>query len=191
MRTAQLRAVAVIPLVAAMLAGCGGDKEEKPSVPAGKVVSGESETGMKLKVETFIAPESDPTLKQLDAYRAAAGYPRVDYHRVTADNSKGSVADRLRDVTFASDPDAISTGKGVTARFACDALQFEWPPHGTKATQPTFEELNKKVCAIQPKQQDGVAPGDRTVYYLVTDRDFSGRGLRALNVFGPRSVQLK
>jgi hypothetical protein len=190
MRTAQWRAAAVIPLVAAMLAGCGGDKE-KPSVPAGKVVSGESETGMKLKVETFVAPASDPTLQRLDAYRAGGGYPAVDYHRVTADNSKGAVADRLRDITFAQDVDAITTGKGVAARFACDALQYEWPPHGAKATQPAFDELSKTVCAIPPTKPDGVAPGKRAVYYLITDRDFGGRGARTMNVFGPRSTQFK
>jgi hypothetical protein len=190
MRTAQLRAAAVIPLVAAMLAGCGGDKE-KPSVPPGKVVSGESETGMKLKVETFVAPAADPTLEKLDAYRAAAGYPAVDYHRITADNTKGSVPDRLRDITFATDANAISTGKGVAARFACNALQYEWPPHGTKATQSTFNALNKTVCAIQPTEQEGVAPGARTVYFLVTDRGFGDRGARAMSVFGPRSVQFK
>jgi hypothetical protein len=190
MRTAQLRAAAVIPLVAAMLAGCGSDKE-KPSAPAGKVVSGESETGMKLKVETFIAPASDPTLKRLDAYRAGGGYPAVDYHRVTANNTEGAVPDRLRDVTFAQNADAITTGKGVTARFACDALQYEWPPQGAKAPQSTYNELNKAVCAIQPTQADGVAPGKRTVYYLVTDRNFGGRGARTMSVFGPRSVQFK
>jgi hypothetical protein len=190
MRTAQLRAAAVIPLVAAMLAGCGGDKE-KPSVPAGKVVSGESETGMKLKVETFMPATSDPTLKRLDAYRAGGGYPAVDYHRVTADNTKGAVPDRLRDVTFAQNADAITTGKGVAARFACDALQYEWPPHGAKATKSTFAELNKTVCAVQPTKADGVAPGDRTVYYLITDRDFGGRGARSMSVFGPRSAQFK
>jgi hypothetical protein len=191
MRAAQLRAAAVIPLlVATMLAGCGGEKE-KPTVPAGKVVSGETETGMKMKVETFVAPASDPTLKRLDAYRASGGYPAVDFHRVTADNTKGSVADRIRDITFAQNADAIATGKGVATRFACDALQYEWPPQGTKAPQATFEELNKTVCAIQPKQQDGVAPGDRTVYFLVTDRDFGARGIRAMNIFGPRSVQFK
>jgi hypothetical protein len=190
MRTARWKAAAVIPLVAAMLAGCGGDKE-KPSVPAGKTVSGESETGMKLKVETFVAPASDPALKRLDAYRAGGGYPAVDFHRVTADNSKGAVADRLRDVTFAQNAEAISIGKGVATRFACDALQYEWPPHGAKATQPMLDELNKTFCAIPPTKPDGVAAGERTVYYLLTDRDFGGRGVRTMNVFGPRSVQFK
>jgi hypothetical protein len=190
MRAGQLRAVAAVPLVAALLAGCGGDKE-KPTVPAGKTVSGETETGMKMKVETFVAPASDPTLKQLDGYRADAGYPAVDFHRVSVDNSKGTVPDRIRDVTFATNADAISMGKGVAARFACDALQYEWPPQGAKATQASFDSLMKTVCAIPPKKQDGVAPGARSVYYLVTDRDFGARGARKLNVFGPRSVQLK
>jgi hypothetical protein len=190
MRTAQLRAAVSVPLVAVMLAGCGGDKDP-PKVAAGKVVSGDTESGMKLKVETFVSPAADPTLKTLDAFRAKNGYPAVDYHRVTADNTKGAVPDRIRDVTFATNPDAIATGKGTSARFACDALQYEWPPVESRGTQQSYDVLMKKICAIQPNKPDGVAAGKRTVYYLVTDRTFGQRGIRAMNVFGPRSEQLK
>jgi hypothetical protein len=190
MRIAQWRAVAVIPLVAAMLVGCGGDKE-KPKEPAGKVVNGASDTGMKLKVETFVDPASDATLKRLDAFRAAGTYPAVDYHRVTADNTKGAVGDRLRLVTFAQNADAIATGKGISPRFACDVLQYEWPPRGEKATQATYDELTKTICAIKPTAPAGVAAGKRAVYYLVSDRDFGGRGMRKMRVFGPLSVEFK
>jgi hypothetical protein len=190
MRKAQLRAAATIPLVAVMLAGCGGDKDP-PKEAAGKVVSGETESGMKLKVETFVSASSDPAIKSLDAYRAKSGYPAVDYHRVTADNTKGAVADRLRDVTFAKDTNAIATGKGTAARFACDALQYEWPPVKPATTQETFTQLMGKICAIEPTKQDGVAAGQRAVYFLVTDRTFGQRGIRSMNVFGPRSEQLK
>jgi hypothetical protein len=190
MRTAQLRAAVSVPLVAVMLAGCGGDKDP-PKVAAGKTVSGDSETGMKLKVETFVPVASDPELKSLDAYRAKGGYPAVDYHRVTADNTKGQLPDRIRGVTFAKSAGAIATGQGSDARFACDVLQYEWPPVEPKTTTQTFDGLMKKVCAIQPNKADTIAPGSRTVYYLVTDRAFGQRGIRAMNIFGPRSEQFK
>ena len=82
----------------------------------------------------------------------------MDYHRVTADNTKGAVADHLRVVTFAQDADAIATGKGDSTRFACDALQYEWPPQGAKATQPAHDELDKTVCAIQPTKPEAWRP---------------------------------
>jgi hypothetical protein len=191
MRTAQLRAAATVPLVAVMLAGCGGGDKDPPKVAAGKVVSGDTENGMKLKVETFVPAASDPTLKTLDAFRAKSGYPAVDYHRVTADNTKGAVPDRIREVTFAQNADAIATGKGTAARFACDALHYEWPPVEPRTTTADYDGLVKKLCAIDPAKQDGVAPGVRTVYYLVTDRAFGQRGIRTMRVFGPRSEQLK
>ncbi|WP_270040377.1 hypothetical protein [Solirubrobacter ginsenosidimutans] len=173
-----------------MLAGCGGDKDP-PKVTAGKIVSGDTENGMKLKVETFVPAASDPTLKSLEAFRAKSGYPAVDYHRVTADNTKGAIPDRIRDVTFAKDANAIATGQGTEARFACDALQYEWPPVEPRTTTQTYDELMKKVCAIQPNKADSVAPGSRAVYYLVTDRSFGQRGIRGMSIFGPRSEQLK
>jgi hypothetical protein len=190
MRRAQLRAAVSVPLVAVMLAGCGGDKDP-PKVDAGKIVSGDTENGMKLKVETFVSAASDPTLKSLEAFRAKSGYPAVDYHRVTADNTKGSIPDRIRDVTFAKDANAIATGQGTEARFACDALQYEWPPVKPRTTTQTYDELMKKVCAIQPDKADSVQPGSRAVYYLVTDRTFGQRGIRGMSIFGPRSEQFK
>jgi len=189
MRGAQVRQTVAAGLLAAALAGCGGSKDP-PKPAAGKVVRGDTETGMKLKVETFVAPSADPVLKQLDAYRSAGRYPAVDYHRATADNTKGQVADRVRTVTFAKDQNAIAAGQGAAARFACDALRFEWPPHG-KATQQTYDELVKTVCAVSPTSQDGVKAGSRAVYYLVTDRTFGQRGIRTQRIFGPRSEELK
>jgi hypothetical protein len=182
-----------IVLAALLLAsGCGSSSPSPTPTPQpGRTVAGETESGMKLKVETFVSPAADPTLKTLDAFRAKNGYPAVDYHRVTADNTKGAVPDRIRDVTFATNPDAIATGKGTSARFACDALQYEWPPVESRGTQQSYDALMKKICAIQPNKPDGVAAGKRTVYYLVTDRTFGQRGIRAMNVFGPRSEQLK
>src|SRR4051812_21646653 len=184
MRGAHVRAAATIPLVAAALAGCGGDKEAPPAVAAGRVVRGQTETGMKLTVATFVAPSSDPQLKELDDYRAAGGYPPVDYHKVTADNSQGSQPDRERDITFAKTQNDIATGQGAPTSFACDALRYQWPPQGgAKASER--DSLMKVFCAVQPSQQDGVPAGAKKTYYLVTDHGFGQRGIRSMNVYGP------
>ena len=141
-----------------MLAGCGGDKDP-PKVTAGKTVSGDTENGMRLKVETFVPPASDPTLKSLDAYRAKGGYPAVDYHRVTADNTKGASLTASATSRSPRAPTPSRRGRAPTARFACDALQYEWPPVEPRTTTQTYDELMKKVCAIQPNKADSVRPG--------------------------------
>jgi hypothetical protein len=191
MRGAQVRAATAIGLVAAFYTGCGGGDNEAPAAAAaGKVVHGQTETGMKLTVATFVPPGSDPELKRLDAYRAAGGYPAVDYHRVTADNTQGSVADRERDVTFARSQNDIAIGKGAPTTFACDALHYQWPPHGA-ATERTHEELTKTFCAVEPNKTDSIPVGAKQFYYLISDRSFGQRGIRSMNVYGPLSAQLK
>jgi hypothetical protein len=183
----KLKVAGALVLAAVTLAGCGGDKPATaPGSTAGKVVQGESETGMKLKVESFLPPASDPLLKKLDAYRAAAGYPAVDYHRVTA--TAGAIPDRLRVVTFASSAEDIPAGKGVEARFGCDALNYEWVPN-KKVSTATFDQLKASLCTVKPDDAEGIQAGARTVYYLVTDRSFAERGLREKKIFGPRDVE--
>jgi hypothetical protein len=186
MRRAQLRGVMAIGLVAGLLTGCGSEPRQSTVIPTGKVVQGETETGMKLKVESFVSPASAPLLKQLDAYRAAAGYPAVDYHRVTA--SAGAMPDHPRIVTFASSAQELSVGKGIEGRFGCDVLSFEWVPARTAAAG-TFNQLRTSLCAVKPADLEGIAPGKQIVYYLVTDRGFSERDLRARRIFGPRDVE--
>ena len=105
-----------------------GVDEQARAAREGAVVSGETETGMKLKVDTFLPAADDPMLEKLDAYRARGHYPAVDYHRVTADNTEGQVAGPGREVTFAKDANAIAAGQGVETRFTCDVLRFEWVP---------------------------------------------------------------
>jgi hypothetical protein len=141
---------------------------------------------MKLRVESFVPPASDPLLKKLDAYRAAAGYPPVDYHRVIA--KAGAMPDHPRDVTFASSVDDISAGKGVEGKFGCDVLSLEWVPT-RKVSDATFQQLRSSLCKVAPSNLEGIAPGARVVYYLVTDRGFSERNLRARKIFGPRDVE--
>ena len=153
----RIRVAGALVLAAVTLAGCGGDKAAKaPGSTAGKVVQGESETGMKLKVESFVPPAADPLLKKLDAYRAAAGYPAVDYHRVTA--TGGAIPDRLRVVTFASSADDIPAGKGVEARFGCDALNYEWVPN-KKVSTATFDQLLASLCKVKPDRRRGRSAG--------------------------------
>jgi hypothetical protein len=191
MRGGQVRATAAVALVAGSVAACGGGGAKAAPAAKGKVLRGETETGMKLEVETFVDPSSDPELKKLDAWRSARHYAPVDYHRITADNSAGQVPDRDRTISFAASPDAIAAGRGVETRFACDALRYEWLPLNRDAKLAAYEGLRKQLCAVTPDTPDAIAPGKRQVYYLVTDRGFAERGLERLRVFGPRAAELR
>jgi hypothetical protein len=188
MKRGRVKTAFAVPLVAGLLAACG-DSEKPPAPPAkGKVVRGETETGMKLTVDTFLPAADDPMLVKLDAYRVKGHYPAVDYHRVTADNSAGEVPDQGREVTFAKDAAAIAAGQGIETRFTCDLLRFEWVPlQGMEAQQA---ELQKDLCQNGPPKANGIAPGQKQVYYVITDRSFSQRGIRSQKVFGPRSAEL-
>jgi hypothetical protein len=183
----RVRAAVVVPLVAGLLAGCGGS-EKPPAPPAkGEVVRGETETGMKMTVDTFLPPAADPLLKKLDAYRAKGHYPAVDYHRITADNTAGQVPDQGREVTFAKDANAIAAGQGVETRFTCDLLRFEWVP--LQGMETAHAELQDQLCKNGPPKPSGIAPGQKQVYYVITDRGFGQRGIRNQKVFGPRSAE--
>ena len=113
-----------------------------------------------------------------------------DFHRVTADNAAGPVADSGRTVRFASDATRLAAGQGIEARFSCDALEFEWLPTET-ADAAAWNALRRDVCAAGPPKPDGIAAGVSQTYYLVTDRGFAERGLRRMRVFGPRDAELK
>jgi len=185
MRPGRISLVAAVSLT---LAGCGGASGGAPA-HEGRTVRGATETGMKLEVETFVSPKGDRALAQLDAYRAAAHYAPVDYHRVVADNTRGSRPDSGRLVTFAPNAQAIAAGQGVPAQFSCDVLRFQWAPP-TPALRARYEALRRSLCADGPPKRDGIAPGRRDVYYLITQRGFEERGLARLHVFGPESIEL-
>src|SRR3954469_9369228 len=149
MRRGRLLALVVPVVVAAGCGGGGGKKED--ATPATKTVRGETETGMKLKVETFLAPSADPELAKLDKYRAEVRYAPVAFLRITADNPKGSVPDRGRPVDFARSADAIATGKAIETRFVCDVLQFEWlPKQGSADQTATYRALRRELCSNGP-----------------------------------------
>jgi len=189
MHPGRVGAVVVAALIAA---GCGGGGSKENAVPQGKTLRGETETGMKLKVQTFLAPSSDPELAKLDKYRAAAGYQPVDFHRVTADNTHGSVADRGRPLDFAATPDAIGRGQAIETRFICDVLQYEWlPKEGSVEQLATYRSLRTELCKNGPPKENGIAPGKSQSYYLVTDHGFSARGIKTMRVFGPLSAELR
>jgi hypothetical protein len=181
-----------IVLAALLLAsGCGSSSPSPTPTPQpGRTVAGETESGMKLKVETFISPASDPVVKRIDSWRSRAHYPAVDYHRVTADNSAGTVADSGRIVRFAPDLPSLSAGRAVDTRFSCDALAYEWLPPSPGQTD-AWNGLRRDVCAAGPPKPDGIAPGAKQVYYLITDRTFGARGIRTMKVFGPRDVEFR
>jgi hypothetical protein len=187
MKSRRVRTALAIPLVAGLLGGCGGS-DKPPAPPAkGKVVRGETETGMKLTVDTFLPPADDPLLEKLDAYRSKGHYPAVDYHRITADNTAGQVADQGREVTFAKDANAIAAGQGVETRFTCDLLRFEWVP--LKGMEQEHAALQAELCKNGPPKPNGIEPGQKQVYYVITDRGFGQRGIRSQKVFGPRSAE--
>ncbi len=186
MRPGRISLMAAFSLT---LAGCGG-ASGTPTAPEGRTVHGVTETGMKLDVETFVRPKGDRDLAELDAYRAAAHYAAVDYHRVVADNTNGSRPDSGRVVTFAPDAQAIASGQGVPAQFSCDVLRFQWAPP-TPALAGRYQALRRSLCADGPPKRDGIEPGRRDVYYLVTPRGFEQRGLNRLRVFGPESAELR
>ena len=192
MRRGRVGAVVVAALVAA---GCGGGgSSEKAASGSGEsqVLRGVTETGMKLSVQTFVAPSADPELARLDKYRAAAGYPAVDFHRVTADNTKGSVPDRGRPLDFASSAAAISTGKAIESRFICDVLQYEWLPQDGSADQlAAYRSLKAELCTNGPPKDNGIAPGARQAYFVITDRGFAARGIKQMHVYGPLSAELR
>jgi hypothetical protein len=185
--------VGALVAVALLAAGCGGgDGKKDNAAPAGKTLRGETETGMKLKVDTFLAPSSDPELAKLDKYRAAAGYQAVDFHRITADNTKGSVPDRGRPIDFARSSDAIATGQAIETRFVCDVLQYEWlPKPGSADEAATYHALLRELCANGPPKQNGIPPGKRQAYFVITDRGFASRGIKTMRVFGPLSAELR
>jgi hypothetical protein len=181
--------ISLVAAVSLTLAGCGGASRTAPATE-GRTLHGVTETGMKLEVETFVSPRHDRELAQLDAYRAAGHFPAVDYHRVVADNTHGSEPDSGRVITFAPDAQAIASGQGVPAQFSCDVLRFQWAPPNA-ALDGRYRALRRGLCADGPPKPDGIEPGRRDVYYLITPRGFEERGLNRLRVFGPESAELK
>jgi hypothetical protein len=191
MRRGRVGALVVAALVAA---GCGGGDGAKKDNAAqlGRTLRGETETGMKLTVQTFLAPSADPELAKLDSYRAAAGYQPVDFHRVIADNTHGAVADRGRELDFATSADAITRGQAIETRFICDVLQYEWQPkQGSVDEVATYRSLRSELCKNGPPKDNGIAPGQRQSYFLVTDKGFAERGIKQMRVFGPASTELR
>jgi hypothetical protein len=185
--------VGALVAVALLAAGCGGgDAKKDQATPVGRTLRGETETGMKLKVETFVAPSANPELAKLDKYRASAGYAPVDFHEITADNTKGSIPDRGRTIDFAQSADAIATGQAIETRFVCDVLQYEWLPKGDSADDlATYKALLRELCVNGPPKANGIAPGKRQTYFVITDRGFASRGIKTMRVFGPLSAELR
>jgi hypothetical protein len=191
MHRGRVGALVVAALVAAGCGG-GGGASKGDATRLGRTVHGETETGMKLTVQTFLAPSADPELAKLDKYRAAAGYQPVDFHRVTADNTHGSVADRGRQIDFAASADAIASGQAIESRFVCDVLQYEWLPKEDSVDEvATYRSLRSELCKNGPPKDNGIAPGQRQSYFLVTDRGFAARGIKQMRIFGPLSAELR
>jgi hypothetical protein len=181
-----VRAGILAALVAGCLSGCGSAAGEPARSAVVEPVRGHTETGMALQVEPFVTADDDPQLAQVEAWRVAMGYPVVDYHRVTADNVKGTLPDHGRIVRFARNADELSTGRGIASRFLCGAVEYEWLP-GNDGQTSRWNSVRERSCpAVDP-----IAPGTRAVYYLITDREFGTRGIRRMRVFGPQDSELR
>ncbi len=115
----------------------------------------------------------------------------MDYHRVTADNSQGDVPDSGRVLTFAPNADAIASGQGDRGAVQLRCAGLRVAPDRRGPTGDPTSELRRELCADGPPKPEGIAPGSRKVYYLVTDRGFGERGLRTMRLFGPRNAELK
>ena len=163
-----------------------------PKPEPGKTVRGATETGMELKVETFVDPAKDPRLKRIDDVALAAGLPGGGLpprHRRQRGRAHGRqrTDGALRAPTRRGSP----RGQGIEARFSCDALEFEWLPGRDRRTTDAWNALRRDVCGNGPPKPEGIAAGASQTYYLVTDRGFAERGLRRMRVFGPRDAELK
>ena len=110
---------------------------------------------------------------------------------MTADNSAGQSVDSGRTVRFATDAAGAQRAARAwrPASAATPSSSNGFPSR--RATPPRWRSLLDELCADGPPKQDGIAPGSRKVYYLITDRGFSERGLRTMRVFGPRDAEFK
>ena len=73
-----------------------------------------------------------------------------------------------------------------------DVLQFEWLPKEGAADQvATYKALLQELCTNGPPKQDGIGPGKRQAYFVITDRGFASRGIKTMRVFGPLSAELR
>ena len=179
MRARNARVAAAIPLIACALAGCGDSDEDEPKPVPGKTVNGETETGMKLKVETFLDPAKDPELKKLADWRASNRYPAADFHRVTADNSQGRRTRQRPDRAVRAERAGARDRQGHRGAVQLRRARSSSGSRSRSPTRRRWRDLSQELCADGPPKQDGIAAGSRKVYYLVTDRGFSERGIRS------------
>ena len=75
----------------------------------------------------------------------------------------------------------------METRFTCDLLRFEWVP--LKGMEQAHAELQAQLCKNGPPKPNGIEPGQKQVYYVITDRGYGERGIRSQKIFGPRSAE--
>ena len=119
-------------------------------------------------------------------------YPAVDYHQVTADNlrrgdrrpgPRDHVRRQLR--TTSSRPAASRLASAAT----CCATSGRCRRARTEEVKQAYDALSTELCADGPPKPDGIEPGQRKVYYLITDRGFGQRGIESKRIFGPQNVE--
>ena len=157
----------------------------------GKTVNGETETGMKLKVETFLDPAKDPNAqahRSLARSRALPGrrLPPRDRRQRGRRGRRQRAGAALRPRRRTTSPRARRSRR---ASAATPSSSSGCPTDPAK--NDDWNALRKDVCADGPPKPEGIAPGAKKVYFLVTDRSFAERGLRTMKVFGPRDAEFK
>lgn len=178
----NLRALGASAVVIGLLlvaVGCGGDDDSPDDpTPAGKTLTTETLSGLKLSIEPFVSPDSDPELAKYEELRVEAGAADVDYHRMTADNTEGFQPEFAPEVTFAKDAESTQTGDSISTQYLCDVAGFEWLAIAGK------QRVDSTLCEDAPPNTK-VKPGESVTYYLLTPLGFGTGDIEDYSVFGP------
>ena len=127
-------------------------------------VTGETETGMKMTVDTFLRRRRRPVLKKLDDVARQGHYPASttghgrQHRRQVPDQGGGHVRQgRERD----------RRGPGVETSFTCDLLRFEWVP--LEGMEQCARPSRGRYCARTARRSRTWASSrGQQVYYVIT-----------------------
>ena len=167
------------------------DEDAQRRRPARRV-SGETETGMKLKVDTFVAPANDPTLKKLDAWRSAEPLPGGRLPPRHRRQHRRAGRRQRADAPLRDGRRRDRRGQGRSRRAsAATRSQFEWvPPQGhghermERAAQTSLRGRPAEAGRHRARRRS------RSTTWSPTAAS-AERGIRTMKVFGPRDAEFK